>query len=73
MTHEKAAQVPWILVALILALGVLNLLLIKQNLGLRKQLLDGSRAGTGVNSLKAGDVVAPIVGKDFQAAIRTAI
>lgn len=65
ITREKVAQVPWIALVLILALSVFNVLLIKQNLGLRKQLLQRG-AGTSINSLKAGDVVAPIAGMDLQ-------
>jgi peroxiredoxin len=48
---------------LILALSLVNLLLIKQNFDLRKQLSErGTKIDATANSLKAGEFVAPVVG-----------
>ena len=41
--EKKVKQIPLLAVALILALGILNLLLIQQNLSLRKQLKAGGK------------------------------
>ena len=56
----------WFAVALILLLGIVNLLLIRQNFELRKQLLLGARTFDGTtNVLKPGDVVAGVTATDL--------
>ena len=64
-TEKKAARIPWLAVALIIALSIFNLLLIRQNLGLRKQLSSPGAINASANSLKPGDVVTPITGTDL--------
>jgi len=56
----------WITAGLILTLCAVNLLLIKQNFDLRKQLADrGREMDATANSLKVGDVVASLPGTDL--------
>jgi peroxiredoxin len=62
MTENKISpQKSWLSIGLILILCVVNLLLIKQNLDLRKQLAAGGRTiDLTTNFLQPGDVVAPV-------------
>ena len=56
----------WITIGLILPLCLVNLLLIKQNLDLRKQLAAGARTlDLTTNVLKPGDVVPPVTTTDL--------
>lgn len=65
--EKKPARIPWLAAALILALSVLNLLLIKQNFSLRKQLNSAGRIDASANSLKPGEVTTtPIAGIDLK-------
>jgi len=59
--EKKVRRIPWLAVALILALSISNLLLITQNLSLRRSLNSAGRIGASANSLKAGETVTPIV------------
>ena len=63
--EKKAARISWLAVALILALSISNLLLITQNLRLRKQLNAAERIDASANSLKPGETVTPFAGTDF--------
>ena len=64
--EKKAKQIPLLAVALILALGVLNVLLIRQNFSLRKQLSAGGKIEASATSLKPGEVITtPIAGTDL--------
>lgn len=62
---KKVTRVPWLAGALILTLSGVNLLLIKQNFSLRKQLNAAGRIEASANSLKPGEIVTPIVGTDL--------
>src|SRR5215216_5357432 len=63
--EKKVRRIPWLAVALILALSISNLLLITQNLSLRRSLNSAGRIGASANSLKAGETVTPIVGTNL--------
>ena len=63
--EKKSPQTPWMAVALILALGILNVLLIVQNIGLRRQLNSAGRLDASANALQPGEVVSPITGTDL--------
>ena len=67
MTENKISpQKSWLSIGLILVLCVVNLLLIKQNLDLRKQLAAGGRTlDLTTNFLQPGDVVAPVTATDL--------
>jgi peroxiredoxin len=67
MTENKISpQKSWLSVGLILILCVVNLLLIKQNLDLRKQLAAGGRTiDLTTNFLQPGDVVTPVTATDL--------
>jgi peroxiredoxin len=67
MTEKKISpQKSWLSIGLILVLCVVNLLLIKQNLDLRKQLAAGGRTiDLTTNFLQPGDVVAPVTATDL--------
>jgi peroxiredoxin len=67
MTEKKISpQKSWLSIGLILVLCVVNLLLIKQNLDLRKQLAAGRRTiDVTTNFLQPGDVVAPVTATDL--------
>jgi len=67
MTEKKISpQKSWLSIGLILVLCVVNLLLIKQNLDLRKQLAAGGRTiDVTTNFLQPGDVVAPVTATDL--------
>src|SRR5205809_807512 len=58
----SSSMTQWLGVALIIALGVVNVLLFRQNLLLRKQL----RAGKSVQTFRGGEQVEPINGIDLQ-------
>ena len=64
--NKISLQKPWLSIGLILILCVVNLLLIKQNLDLRKQLAAGGRTiDLTTNFLQPGDVVAPVTATDL--------
>lgn len=66
MSNEKqAARMPKLALALILALGILNILLLMQNLSLRRQLNSAGRTDATANALKRGELVTPITGTDL--------
>jgi thiol-disulfide isomerase/thioredoxin len=67
MTENRVSpQKSWLSIGLILILCVVNLLLIKQNLDLRKQLAAGGRTlDLTKNFLQPGDVVAPVSATDL--------
>jgi peroxiredoxin len=66
MEKRPSRRTSWLTAGLILALSLVNLLLIKQNFDLRKQLTErGKKTDATANSLKDGEVVAPIVGTDL--------
>jgi len=65
--EKKIAQIPLLAVALILALGILNLLLIRQNFRLRKQLNAAGKIEASGTFLKPGEVMTiPITGTDLK-------
>ena len=68
MTENKISpHKSWLSIGLILVLCVVNLLLIKQNLDLRKQLAAGGRTiDLTTNFLQPGDVVAPVTATDLE-------
>ena len=67
MSEDKSAsQKSWLSIGLIVILCVVNLLLIKQNLDLRKQLAAGARTiDLTKNFLQPGDVVTPVTATDL--------
>lgn len=67
MTEKRIAlQKSWVTVGLILILGLINVLLIRQNLDLRKQLAAGGRTvDLTTNVLKPGDIVAAVIATDL--------
>lgn len=66
MSNDKQPpRIPKPALVLILALGILNVLLVIQNLSLRRQLTSGVRSNTSVDALKPGEVMAPIEGIDL--------
>lgn len=67
MSEDKVpSQKSWLTIGLIVMLCVVNLLLIKQNLDLRKQLAAGARTiDLTTNFLQPGDVVAPVTATDL--------
>lgn len=67
MTERRISfQKTWLPVGLILLLGIVNVLLIKQNLDLRHQLAAGGRTlDLTTNVLKPGDVVAAVTAIDL--------
>lgn len=65
MTERRTLFQKWLPLGLILILSLINVLLIKQNLDLRKQLAAGGRTlDLTTNVLKPGDVVAPVTAPD---------
>lgn len=64
MGKNGASRVSLVAFGLILALMVVNILLIKQNLTLRRQLSGDGRKAEALNDLKAGQTVDPLVGTD---------
>lgn len=67
MTETRSRfQKTWLPIGLILILGIVNVLLIKQNLDLRHQLAAGGRTlDLTTNVLKPGDVVEPVTAIDL--------
>jgi peroxiredoxin len=66
MSNEKQpARMPKLGLALILALIILNILLLMQNLSLRKQLNSAGRIDASANALNPGELVKPITGTDL--------
>lgn len=64
--NKSSPQKSWISIGLIVILCVLDLLLIKQNLDLRKQLSAGGRTlDLTKNVLQPGDVVTPVTATDL--------
>ena len=64
--NKISLQKSWLSIGLILVLCVVNLLLIKQNLDLRKQLAAGGRTiDLTTNFLQHGDVVMPVTATDL--------
>src|SRR5215212_3336854 len=64
--NKRPSQKSWLTIGLILILCVVNLLLIKQNLDLRKQLAAGGRAiDLTTNFLQPGDVVTSVTASDL--------
>jgi len=64
--NKRPSQKPWLTIGLIVILCVVNLLLIKQNLDLRKQLAAGGRAiDLTTNFLQPGDVVTSVTATDL--------
>jgi len=67
LVERKVRGTPWLAVALIGALSILNLLLIRQNFSLRRQLNGAGRIEASANSLKPGETVrTPIAGTDLK-------
>ena len=67
LVEKKVKPTPWLAVALISALSILNLLLIRQNFSLRKQLNAAGKIEASANSLKPGEVVTtPIAGTNLK-------
>ena len=67
MRRDKvSSQKSWLSIGLILCLCVINLLLIKQNLDLRKRLAAGARTlDLTTNVLKPGDLVSAVTASDL--------
>jgi peroxiredoxin len=64
--NKSSSQKSWLSIGLILVLCVINLLLIKQNLDLRKRLAAGGRTiDLTTNFLQPGDVVTPVTATDL--------
>jgi len=64
--NKSSTQKSWVSIGLIVILCVLDLLLIKQNLDLRKQLAAGGRTlDLTKNFLQPGDVVTPVTATDL--------
>ena len=63
--EKKAARISWLSMALILSLSMANLLLITQNVRLRKQLNAAGRIEASANSLKQGETVTAFAGTDL--------
>ena len=63
---KSSSQKSWLPIGLIVILCLVNLLLIKQNLDLRKQLAAGARTiDLTTNLLQPGDVVTPVTATDM--------
>jgi len=66
LVEKKIKQIPLLAVTLILALGILNLLLIRQNFSLIRQLNAAGKIEACGNFLKPGEVLTiPITGTDL--------
>ena len=66
MSNEKQpARMPKLALALILALVIFNILLLMQNLSLRRQLNSAGRIDASANALNPGALVKPITGTDL--------
>jgi peroxiredoxin len=66
MVEKNIKQTPWLAVALISALVIVNLLLIRQNFGLKQQLNAPGRVAASANFVKPGEVMTPIDGTDLE-------
>lgn len=67
LVEKKVRPTPWLAVTLISALSILNLLLIRQNFSLKRQLTAAGRIEASANSLKPGEAVTtPIAGTDLR-------
>lgn len=64
-TEKLPARMPKLALALILALVIVNILLLMQNLSLRRQLNSAGRIDASANALKPGELVKPITGTDL--------
>ena len=65
--NKSSSQKSWLSISLIVLLCSVNLLLIKQNLDLRKQLAAGARTlDLTKNLLQPGDVVTPVTATDLE-------
>jgi peroxiredoxin len=64
MEKNGSSRVSLVTFGLMLALMVVNILLVKQNLALRRQLSEAGRKAETFNALKAGETVDPLVGTD---------
>lgn len=65
--NKSSSQKSWLSIGLILVLCVVNLLLLKQNLDLRKRLAAGGRIiDLTTNFLQPGDVVTPVTATDLE-------
>lgn len=66
MSEDKvSSRKSWLPAGLIFILCVINLLLIRQNLDLRKQLAAGGRTDLTTNVLKPGDLVSAVTATDL--------
>lgn len=64
--RRSSLQKAWLPAGLILILGLVNVLLIRQNLDLRRQLAAGGRTlDLTTNVLRTGDVVTPVTATDL--------
>jgi len=64
---KSTSQKSWLTVGLIILLCLVNLLLIKQNFDLRKQLAAGGRTiDVTTNALQPGDLVTPVTATDLE-------
>src|SRR4026208_1465810 len=60
------SQKPWLTIGLVVMLCIVNVLLIKQNLDLRRQLAAGARTlDLATNVLQPGDIVTPVQATDL--------
>src|SRR5262245_2826542 len=65
--NKSPSQKSWLTAGLLILLSVVNLLLIKQNLDLLKQLAAGGRTiDVTTNALQPGDVVTPVTATDLE-------
>ncbi len=65
--NKSSPQKSWVSIGLIVILCVMDLLLIKQNLDLRKQLMAGGKTiDLTRNFLQPGDVVTPVTATDLE-------
>ena len=70
MSNEKQpARMPKLALALILALVIFNILLLMQNLSMRRQLNSAGRIDASANALNPGELVKPITGTDLNGQI----
>jgi peroxiredoxin len=65
MENKTPSRMSRVALGLILALIAVNLLLINQNLGLRRQLAAAGRPAAPADALKAGETVGPVAGTDL--------
>lgn len=65
LKEKQSTRMPRFALTLIIALGILNILLLIQNLNLRRQLSSDGRIEASASSLKPGELVIPITGTDL--------